>query len=208
MGLVIFLRRRAAINKFREILINSLNSGIGDEALICSGFFQELWGTQTYQASQEGNFQKALVKHNITLNTIGVHNGYWIAAYRNFRDNLIASGVNINSKIKKGLHWHAKVYILKRQNKPILAIVGSSNITRNAFSTTSPFNYETDVVLWLDEFEDLNRIVSLAVEELAENTNEVIVADYDPNKNFGLSLEEKLNQLMNDFENLDLNDLA
>lgn len=208
MGLVIFLRRRVAVNKFREILINSLDSGIGDEALICSGFFQELWGTQTYQASLEGNFQSALVKNNITLNTIGVHNGYWVAAYRNFKNNLFSNGVNINARVKKGLHWHAKVYILKKQNRPILAIVGSSNITRNAFSKSSPFNYETDVVIWLDEFEELNRIVNGAIAELGENTNEVIVGDYNPERNFGLSLEERLNQLMNDFENLDLSDLT
>jgi len=100
MGLIIFLRKRAQINWFRDIVIGSINSGAGNRVILCSGFFQEVEGK--YQASMERNFAGA--------------------------------GVNITAKYTSNLKWHAKIFILKNNTNPILGIIGSSNITRPAFS--------------------------------------------------------------------------
>ena len=207
MGLAIFFRKRLAVNKFRELLIKSLDSGLGNEAIICSGFFQECFGKSKYQVSLEYDFQTVLLGNNIKLKTIGIHNNFWIASYKNFRDNLKSNGVNINAKLSKNLRWHAKVYILLKDKLPIFAIVGSSNMTRNAFSITSPFNFETDVVLWLDEFPKFKKLMEKEIQDLAQNQSEVIIAKYNKKDNYGLSLEQKLKQLIDDIENLDLEDL-
>lgn len=206
MGLAIFLRKRITPNNFQELLINSINSGLGNEVLLCSGFFQENFRNGNYQVSTEGNFASVLAQNNISLTAIGVHNYRWLRSFRNFRDNLIAAGVNVTTKRTKGFQWHAKIYILKNNERPIFRIVGSSNMTRNAFGLSAPFNYEADVVLWLDEFEFLNNLIANAISELGEFNSEVIVADYDPEKNFGLSIEQRLRQLVSDVENSGLID--
>ena len=205
MGIAIFLRKNHSTNRFRDILINSLNSGIGDKALICSGFFQENFRNSNYQSSQEPNFINALVSNNIELITIGIHNNYWLNSYKNFRDNLQSSGVNITAKYKKGLKWHAKIYILFSKNIPILGIIGSSNITRNAFSVSKPFNYESDVILW-----SKSKLVNNFMEEQLSPINdsyEFIRASYDSQINGNLSVADRLKKLENEIKIDSLNDL-
>lgn len=148
MGIAIYLRKSKNINYFRDIILDSINSGEGDSAIICSGFFQENFKNNSYQVSLEGNFADSLKNNNIKLTTIGIHNSTWKNSYRNFVNNLRTKGVNITPLYKNRLRWHAKVYILKRENNPLLGIVGSSNFTRTAFSVNTTFNYEADVVLW------------------------------------------------------------
>lgn len=207
MGLAIFLRKRQAINKFRELLISSIDTGLGDEAIICSGFFQEHFKGGIYQVSNEGNLDNVLLRNKINLTTVGVHNNNWLTPYRNFRDNLRNIGLNVNAKTSRGFHWHAKIYVLISKGRPIFAIIGSSNMTRNAFGISAPFNFESDVVLWLDEFNEFNTILNVAVSELNQFSSEVIIADYDPDKNFGLSIEDRLRQLVDDIKKTELNDL-
>ncbi len=207
MGLAIFLRKRQMQNKFREFLINSIDTGLGNKVLLCSGFFQEYFKGGPYQVSTEGNLNKVLLKHKIELTTVGVHNRGWLTPYQNFRNNLRTAGVTINAMLSKNYHWHAKIYILKIDDRPIFGIVGSSNMTRNAFGLTAPFNFEADVVLWLDEFIALNNLVNGTIAELNQFSSEVIVADYDPEKNFGLTIEERLRQLATDVENSPLTEL-
>ena len=207
MGLAIFIRKRTLINKFRELLIGSIDTGLGDEAIICSGFFQENFKGSLFQVSNEGNLGKILLKNKITLTTIGVHNTYWLAPYRNFRDNLINMGLTVHAKVSRGFRWHAKIYLLKKKGRPIFAIIGSNNMTRNAFGISSPFNFESDVVLWLDEFKEFNKLINGTVNELREFASETIIADYSPEKNFGLSIEDRLKQLSDDIEKTGLTDL-
>jgi HKD family nuclease len=46
--------------------------------------------------------------------------------------------------------WHAKVFLAKSAGNPVLAVIGSSNITRRAFGEFPQFNYECDVVMWME----------------------------------------------------------
>jgi hypothetical protein len=208
MGFMIFLRKRFNVNKFRDIMLSSIATGHGNQVLLCSGFFQENFKTSSYQVSQESSFDQVLLKHSIELTTVGIHNNSWLQSYKNFRDNLNASGVNIIAKYATKFHWHAKIYILKLDGRPIFGILGSSNMTRNAFSTTNPFNFESDVIMWLDEFEKFNDIYKQVSTELSEFSEEIINVDYDPNKNFGLTIEDRLKQIVNDVESIGLKDLS
>lgn len=207
MGLAIFLRKRLSPNYFRELLIDSLKTGLGNEVLLCSGFFQEKKYGNYFSVSTEGSFSTLLKKHNIKLKTVGIHNDSWLADYKNFRDNLLKSGVSIHAKISPNYKWHAKIFILKNNGKPIFGIVGSSNMTRPAFGTSSPFNFEADVVMWLDEYKELNSIFNNTISQLNQSTNEVIIADYNPRNNFELSIEDRLRQLNDDVEESELIDL-
>jgi len=207
MGLVIFLRKRQNENWFRKLLINSIDTGLGDNVLLCSGFFQEYFKGGAYQVSTEANFDGVLLKHKINLTTVGVHNPQWLTPYKNFRDNLKNQGVVVSAKLSTTFHWHAKIFILKKDNRPIFGIVGSSNMTRNAFGVTTPFNFEADVFLWLDEFKELNDLITESLAEIQQFNSEVIIADYDPEKNFGLTIEDRLKQLVSDVENGELSDL-
>ncbi len=207
MGLMIFLRKRAQINWFRDILIDSINSGAGNRVILCSGFFQE---GGKYQASLEKNLARVLHRRSIEITTIGIHNYNWLEKYKNFRNSLLSEGVNITAKYTPNLKWHAKIFILKNNTNPILGIIGSSNITRPAFSDDVPFNYEADIVLWPNE----NRIIDSMMMRIAgiisndtDYANELITTDYNPESNNGLSIEDRLNGLNEEIEKLDLRDL-
>jgi hypothetical protein len=112
MSLLILLRKSAPVNRFHNLLINSIDSSEGDSALLCSGFFQEM---NNYSASLDSGLCLSLLNNNVALTTIGVHNRMWLNRYRDFRNVLVNNGVNINALITNNFHWHAKVFILKKE---------------------------------------------------------------------------------------------
>lgn len=204
MGLLIFLRKRENENWFRKLIVGTIDLGIGNQVILCSGFFQEKQAGRSFEISKEANLISILNKHKIELTTIGVHNNAWINSYKNFKDELLKNGVKIIAKRSKKLRWHSKVFIVKKDGNPLAAIIGSSNMTRNAFGLTSPFNYETDVFIWLDKYKSITNFVNNLLILNSDFANELIVADYDPEKNWGLTIETRLNNLNNEFENNDL----
>jgi hypothetical protein len=212
MGVAIFLRSRLAPNHFRHLMLNSLNTGIGDNALLCSGFFQEnfvSWGRMgNYQVSSDGDLPSILSNNNIRLTTVGIYNDTWLASYRNFCNNLRDGGVNVTAKVSARFHWHAKIFILKQGNTPVLGIIGSSNMTRRAFGEVGDFNNEADVFIWEDnKYNNLDSLLNSTIQQLNEFNNEIIVTDYNPAKNFGLSIEQRLQQLYDDVFKTELKDL-
>jgi hypothetical protein len=71
----------------------------------------------------------------------------WEAKYHEFVRKLRQlPNVNIHPITEK--NWHAKVSIRINKGKPIAAIIGSSNLTTNAYGLFNRFNHECDVVLW------------------------------------------------------------
>jgi len=191
MSIAIILRKNPSHNWFRNIILAALQYPAGDHVLICSGFFQELFNNSSYRISLEGNIASLLARNNISVTTVGIHNPSWLPSYRNFRDSLLNAGVSVTSLVTNYLHWHAKVLILKASNNPILGIVGSSNMTRNAFSNSSPFNYEADVFLWEDTNANINPVMAEQLAQI-EDPNELIRAPYDPELNHGLSIPRRL----------------
>ncbi|MBK7348199.1 MAG: hypothetical protein IPI98_15235 [Chitinophagaceae bacterium] len=61
-----------------------MDTGLGNNVLLCSGFFQEYFKGGIYQVSTEANFDGVLLKHKINLTTVGVHNPQWLTPYKKF----------------------------------------------------------------------------------------------------------------------------
>lgn len=209
MRLIILLRKDSNVNLFRDILIDSIASGEGDECYLGSGFFQELKktknGVDNYRASKEKSSSQnrlccSLAKHNFKITTIGVHNSTWKKPYAEFCNALHAHGIRLTSYFLSK-SWHAKTFILLKDRRPILGIIGSSNMTRPAFSSGGTFNYEADVVMWDDSIRGLDGIMSSVIEG-NENPFGLIVTDYDPDKNKGVSIADRLNGIIGEIQDL------
>jgi len=191
VGIKIFLRKTGKQNCFRAVATEFPKVATVDELILCSGFFQEdRWG---YFASLENDFSSTLHNNNVKVTTYGIHNSQWTTSYINFVNNLRSAGVNVNAKRKASMRWHAKILIYKYKGAPIVGIIGSSNITRPAFAITPPFNYESDVLLYIPAVEQ--QVETLLKEA---NNEDVINAQYDVEENHGLSIEERLRNLEKD----------
>jgi phosphatidylserine/phosphatidylglycerophosphate/cardiolipin synthase-like enzyme len=189
----ILLRKTHAINRFRKIILNAINDDNFDEFVICSGFFQE---NAHYKASSSFNLTRSTP---CSITTVGVYNWLWKSQYDTFVTELskktTATGIGISVvglRIPR-FHWHAKIFIAKKQGQATLGIIGSSNITKRAFDIDKTFNHECDVVLWLDTDVNASAAARGALEGL-ENPAEIIIAKYDPGDplNSGLTLPHRL----------------
>ncbi|MBF0240496.1 MAG: phospholipase D family protein [SAR324 cluster bacterium] len=201
MPLAIIFRKNLDQNIFRDLIINILDSTQSDEALICSGFFQENFKKSDYQVSLEKGFATVCASRKINLTTIGIHNNTWKQSYQNFKVNMLASNVNIKCFYKNGLAWHAKVFIALKNSIPVFGIIGSSNFTSKAFSTAGKFNNECDVVLWTDEM-SVDYIVQNSLPR--DNFGSIIRAPYDPAQNGNLTIETRLLSLQSEILNENL----
>lgn len=210
MPIAIHLRNGIEHCLYRDAIVGSISGGLGNEALLCSGFFQENFKGSTYQATTEPGFIAGLINQKVKIETFGVHNAHWLPSYKNFCKNLKTNGVSVKAWIQKGFQWHAKVFILKENGIPVFGIVGSSNITANAFGvrntpvqpTDSPnppnrFNYETDVFLWDDSNSKVNTALSaiLFPPQQSADRNRSILARYFVEDNGGQTITQRLTQL-------------
>jgi len=197
MPIAIALRTTLAISHFRDAIITALNSGAGSEVLICSGFFQEsIYGGGGYQASLEPGFASALIANAIAVDTVGVYNGTWKVQYQEFCNNLSAAGIPLTAWYVSSFKWHAKIFVLSKDGVPILGIVGSSNMTSRAFGAGGAnFNYECDTILWDSSIAKLHRDMSALVRE-ERFASQIIYARYDPRLNFGITIRQRLESLL------------
>lgn len=176
-----------------------------DRALICSGFFQEDIGG--YQASMEANFIGSLASNGTALDLVGVYNGYWLQRYKDFADSMRTGGVTVRAKRAPKYRWHAKVFILKKNNRPIFGIVGSSNMTSRAFGDANSgalsFNNECDVVMWSGNHarQTMNRFVRDIYDDYAADIFQV---RYSQAENRGMRIGDRLSYIEEQigFENL------
>lgn len=196
MPIKLILRTHANINLFRDILIETACSKIGDKILICSGFFQK---RANYSAELEDNFIDRFKLTKKSIITIGIHNGTWKKDYERFVNEFKNKGISITSYIYSGYRWHSKIYLLLENNIPIFGIIGSSNITRNAFSLSAPFNIESDVILWEE-----NKKISNIINEKFNNIdiNNYYSLDYNIETNKNVTIKDRLEYLYNDIMKL------
>jgi hypothetical protein len=206
MALAIILRKHLHVNRFRDLMIDVLDTGRGDNAILCSGFFQEDYRGYGYRASQEQGFAQVLKKNNIDLTTVGIYHSSWKQSYLNFRDNLFIAGVKIHAKYKPGLKWHAKVFILSHNQFPVFGIIGSSNITRRAFGSMIDFNYECDAIIWPDSEQEISIFVDKFLNDI-DDSQEVIRAPYLEEINRGLTIQNRLDELKKEILESGLSDL-
>lgn len=198
MSIAILLRNQQVPNVFRNLLLNAIQLPNIKEVIICSGFFQDYFKS-AYCASTEGNLAQKLATSNAEVITVGIHNHQWRFPFDKFNNSLTTAGVNLAVRKVKGYKWHAKVFIASTKNGPVFSLIGSSNMTRNAFSTSKPFNYEADVALWIPQAKGVSSAVNNVLSE--SSPSDVIRTSYSPNKNGGLTIRDRLIQLREDILN-------
>ncbi len=189
MSIAICLRKTAPINYFHDLLVGSINTGLGNNVLLCSSFFEE---KNSFHVSNYNGFDQLLLNNNIKLTAVGIYKRQR-SAFQDFITNLTNAGVAVTGKRISACRWHAKVYILCKGDRPIFGIIGSSNMTKNAFAHGTSFNYEADVFMWLDEFSEFSKLIN---DLFQENKDEVIIVDYNEAENANISIENRLRDLM------------
>ncbi len=75
-------------------------------------------------------------------------------------------------------------------------------MTRSAFGLSDPFNYESDIAIWSERSKALSSSFDRIVFGDDASRSEVILADYDPDKNLGITIEQRLDGLMRDIQSL------
>jgi phosphatidylserine/phosphatidylglycerophosphate/cardiolipin synthase-like enzyme len=190
MSLALIFRNKASPNLFRNAVLTAIGIPGAVEILICSGYFQNHFKGSHFCASQEGNLANKLKASGAKVITVGVHNASWKAAFDAFNADLSANGVAVTPRLVKSCHWHAKVFVVSTNRGPVFAAIGSSNFTRNAFSTTPPFNYEADVLLWVPQA----RGASVVINEITRQIEpmDIIRAPYSARRNEGLTIRNRL----------------
>lgn len=199
MSIAILLRNQQTPNVFRNLILNVVQIPDLKQIIICSGFFQDKFNKSTYCASTEGNLAQKLAASKAEVITVGLHNSQWKFSFDEFNNSLTTAGVNLKVRKISGYRWHAKVFIASTKNGPVFSLIGSSNMTRNAFSTSKPFNYEADVALWVPQAKGVSSAVNNILSE--SSSYDVIRTSYSPRKNEGLTIRSRLTQLRNDILN-------
>lgn len=174
-----FLRNKLHENRFSSAVLAALNMPAVDSALLCSGFFQE---DSSYSVSAERMGTISRCGHRLDLTTVGYYKG-GKASYSAFTAGIAASCCSIcinHTPLRlRGDKWHAKVFVGKSQGEPVIAAIGSSNMTRRAFDTAKNFNYECDVLFWNEADQAVSSQISAILGETADESMSVVVANVD-----------------------------
>lgn len=193
MSIALLFRNQATPNLFRDAVLAACDIPAAKEILICSGFFQNNFKGSAYMASREGALATKLKQSSAGVITVGVHNASWMPAFNRFNADLLAAGVNVSPRRAAHHHWHAKVFIVSTARGPVFAAIGSSNFTRNAFSTSLPYNYEADVLLWVPQARGVSRQVATILQDAP--ATDVIRAPYNARRNGQLTVRQRLQDL-------------
>jgi hypothetical protein len=202
----IFLRKEEAINKFRDVILNSFQASEFTDITICSGFFQE---RGKYFASDCFKRFTPKLTCKRTTKVVGVYNGIWKGDFDTFAQKMsnitctCKTQMNIEKRRVKRYHWHAKIYIASDVNGPQLGVIGSSNMTSRAFGDGASWNFEADVVLWNDSNKKAQEIMSQIFRSNADSdASSIIVSNYatDDLANRGLTLQRRLELLLEEID--------
>lgn len=204
--IAIFLRKSAAENNFRKVLLAAFKEQSFIHTTICSGFFQE---RGKYFSSNCFINNMPMYPCNRVVDVVGVYNGIWKNDFNQFVQNLktincgCGTPIKINKRRISGYHWHAKIFIAADSEGPQLGIIGSSNITSRAFGLMPQWNFEADVILWNNANPAAKAIMDFIFQENNSiSQNSVIVSEYlqeDP-ANRNLSLQQRLLSLRSEIE--------
>lgn len=180
--IAIFLRKELRVNRFSDAVVGVLNSRSIDNAIICSGFFQE--DTSYSVSTAKFNLLGRLTSFSpLNLEIFGYYHRQR-PAFLTFIRNVLHinhSSLGISGYRIRGDKWHAKISIAKINNIPVFASIGSSNITRRAFDNLKNFNYECDVIFWDETIPEINNIMNEIIGEEADLFPSVVIANYDKN---------------------------
>lgn len=153
--------------------------------------------------------RRCIIKKNI--NIYGLYEAhFWPLQYHLTCKKLFTYGCPFCMKFSffkfKKKKSHAKIFIAKDcDDKPKLAIIGSSNLSAGAFSNTTPrWNQECDVIFWDETDECAQGVMNTVLEYLGEEDRKMLfVTNYNEEDN-NSSLEKKLMNLEQQIINKEL----
>ncbi|WIH05331.1 hypothetical protein KHF85_02075 [Xanthomonas translucens pv. graminis] len=178
-NIAFFFRNKLSENRFSDSVLAALSTPSIDSALLCSGFFQE---DSSYSVSAKRFSSISRCCHKIDLTTVGYYKG-GKPSYTAFNKGIAKHCCNtcINHKPLRlpGDKWHAKIFIGKTQGEPVIAAIGSSNLTRRAFDTKKNFNYECDVLFWDGSNKLISSRISTILGESPDESMSIVVAKVD-----------------------------
>lgn len=202
-------------NLFRSALVTAIHSGYLDNFLVCSGFFHERSNSKgRFYASDA--FVSAILPNQSEITVVGAYDPA-SAEFDDFVNKLSlglkttsGAGVTVNQRrsIKKYANrWHAKIFIARQNEVHRFAIIGSSNLTRNAFGTIAS-NNEADVLIWDDGHSDTQKLATTVLASTSESNSdvqlkmpEVIVFnhdEFDPRNSGNISMDKRLMKIWQD----------
>jgi len=185
LGIAIFLRTQKKPNNFRRSVLSVIEDEEINYVLMTYPYFYEKKPYYDYQdnngvkkkVKKEGSYsilddelsKSILSRNNLVINTISSKSDeLWRESYEKFINKLKASIKANNKNIKyrsylgdsQNSKLHAKIMIgCKKYGsyyKPVILMIGSSNLTNSAFGEMKYFNYESDIILWDDRDYNFN----------------------------------------------------
>lgn len=213
MAMQILFRKYVFESPFREALLE-LNKMTGEKLILSTGYvnllFMKNGGINSYNKPQFINSIKEGFK-GINSPEIHIVGGTFknapskLQEFQDFLNQLISDLPNIDIKFFKAINesWHSKVAFKVKDHEAISGIIGSSNLTRAAFSiynnSSYNFNHEADVFIWKkkDTNKKFNGIADKEYtrEDLEEIRKSII-------NDFKIALEEVFGQNVNDYKKL------
>ncbi|RKF52133.1 hypothetical protein BCY92_03680 [Bacillus wiedmannii] len=157
MGIEITIRTNSNISYFQKNLRKLIETKNTDTLLLSSGFFQQ-------SILEDKKLVSLINKHCAKLILIGAQTverntgDQTYNNYRHFARYLVCNTkkVNISIYMAKEKKWHGKIALKIDDKTPLVGIAGSSNLTEPAYSDDCEnFNYETDVLIWAPEVDDV-----------------------------------------------------
>lgn len=199
MSIVVTLRKdNLNMSYYKEILLSLLNSGVVDNILISSGYFSE---NENFKVSEEkdsnGKSMVSCLSDGVITSVIVVGAHSKDRDFFTFIEDLKKECKNVIGYYHKENKWHAKICILRRGDRSLAGIIGSSNLTGAAYSHNSYSSYESDAFIFSKD-KEIDALVTNEVNKLRNTDNNytecVLLADFDPQKNGGLTEEEVLDR--------------
>jgi hypothetical protein len=180
MPLAITLRCRPDVSPFRRQLLRLIRTPGANHLFLCSGFFSPHILDDELLAAMNSHCNQVVVIGGYLKDENGNLDPEKQTKFDTFVMELRKSHSNVVQYQADNLAWHSKIALRLRKNRPIAAIIGSSNLTWPSVSeseTSTLWNYESDVTIWLpeDDLEEHFRKV-----EHDTNPDEVAIAVLDP----------------------------
>ena len=142
----IFLRTNEAVSHFQRILHRLIEVPGQGELILCSGYFCESPSSSILDAG----LLPVILRGCSRIECVGAMPAE-SRRYRAFVDKIRTTGITIVEH--PATRWHAKIAIKSFENRPVAALIGSSNLSRPAYCEPfQAFNYEADVFIWVPEY--------------------------------------------------------
>ena len=144
------LRSNKDFSPFREMLLWLIEAPIGGSVLLCSGYIWEpASGYKILDDELLDSLRRGCASGKIITVAGKLEQDMWRDFYRNFVSRIKSSGLSITPYIAEKYNWHAKVAMRLKDNAPVAAIIGSSNLTGPAYRMDwKNWNFEGDVLIW------------------------------------------------------------